>query len=321
MAYNEGPIFENVGRIVYGTGLDGTITLDGTSTVLGIAPVTVGGRKKYFLSRDITPENVTVNSGVDLIPNGYRIYIRNKLTIQSNATVNMDGADANGITGGPGIGNVTVDPALTSFGRGTLHMVAGKGGDGRTANGTNQAGLSATNTPIYTLKAYSGGSGGGVGGGAPGAGGTSTIITVPGAAGTDLTYMFTEPIMAMTGKVFTSNFFPISGGPGGGGGATSAPGGGGISGAGGAGGGCVLICAYELENNGIISANGGRGANATANPAGGGGGGAGGWVSVVFRYMTKQGTITASGGLAGASINATSAATDGASGYVTITRA
>lgn len=305
MAYNAGTLFDNVGRLVYGDGSDGTLTFDGSSTVLGISPVTAGSRYNYTLTRDITAENITINSTVDLLPNGFRIYVRNKLTIQTNATINMNGGNANGSTAGPGYTNL-----------GSLNVSGIAGAAGKTQNGAAQAGTSATAGPTNVLVATTGGNGGAVSGGVSGAGGTSTIIAA-GLSG-DLTYIAKQLFFATTGKAGLNNYYSINGGPGGGGGAIA--GSTGASGGGGAGGGAVLICAYELDNSGTISANGGNGGNATGDPAGGGGGGGGGWVSVVTRFLTKQGTITANGGSAGGGTNQTVGATNGPSGFVNILR-
>lgn len=311
MAYNTGTIFDNAGRMIYGDGSDGSLTFDGTTTILGIAPVSTGGRFTYMLTRDITAESITVNSTVDVLPNGYRIYVRNKLTIQSNATINMNGGNADGVTAGTGYTNL-----------GSLFVTSVAGAAGRTAGGAAQNGLGATAGPTSALVAITGGNGGSVTGGTTGAGGTSSLpAALSGLSGSDWTYFFKSLFTATTGKVIGSTFISPSGGPGGGGGAITA--GTGTSGAGGGGGGAVLICAYELDNSGTISAKGGNGGNYTGTPtgAGGGGGGGGGWVSVVARFFTNQGTITANGGSAGAGINQVIGATNGANGTVNILRA
>lgn len=313
MAYSYGPVTDNSSRGFYGDGSDGTITFDGTTTILGIVPVSSGGRYSYTLVRDIKPENMTVNSTVDILSSGYRIHVRNKLTLQSNSTINMNGGNASGITSGTGYTN-----------QGSLNVTSIAGGAGKNQNGAAQAGNPAGSGPTNTLIAISGGNGGAVSGGATGAGGTSILMNIPSMGGSDYTYLFKNVIFAITGKVLNGTasniegYKPINGGPGGGGGAIA--GSTGASGAGGGGGGGVLVYAYELDNSGTISANGGNGSNGTGDPAGGGGGGAGGWVSVIVRYMTKQGTITANGGSAGGSVNPTVGATNGAGGYVNVVR-
>lgn len=56
---------------IYGTGLDGDVTISTNTT----------------LTSDKFYNNLTVNSGVLLNPNGYRIFVRNILTLGSSATI------------------------------------------------------------------------------------------------------------------------------------------------------------------------------------------------------------------------------------------
>lgn len=69
---------------IYGTGMDGDATLDGSSTVLGMIPVS----SVYSMTSDLYFNNLTINSGVRLSPNGYRIFVKNILTFAGdNATI------------------------------------------------------------------------------------------------------------------------------------------------------------------------------------------------------------------------------------------
>jgi hypothetical protein len=68
---------------VYGTGADGNITLDGTTTVLGMVP----SSSVYSMTRDMYFYNLTINTGVRLAPNGYRIFVENVLTFNTNSTI------------------------------------------------------------------------------------------------------------------------------------------------------------------------------------------------------------------------------------------
>jgi hypothetical protein len=69
---------------VYGTGMDGNHTLDGTTAVLGMTP-TAG---VYTMTRDLFFNNLTINTIVRLMPNGYRIFVKNTLTFAgNNATI------------------------------------------------------------------------------------------------------------------------------------------------------------------------------------------------------------------------------------------
>lgn len=69
---------------IYGTGEDGNATLDGSSTVLSMTP----SSNVYSMTRDLYLQNLTINSGVRLAPNGYRIFVKNILTFAGdNATI------------------------------------------------------------------------------------------------------------------------------------------------------------------------------------------------------------------------------------------
>ena len=68
---------------VYGTGADGDATLDGTTTVLSMAP----SSSVYSMTQDMYFNNLTINAGVTLKPNGYRIFVKNLLTFGGNNSI------------------------------------------------------------------------------------------------------------------------------------------------------------------------------------------------------------------------------------------
>jgi hypothetical protein len=68
---------------VYGTGNDGSVTMDGSTIVIGVTPST----NVYTMSRDTYFYNLTINSGVRLNPNGYRVFVKNQLILSSSATI------------------------------------------------------------------------------------------------------------------------------------------------------------------------------------------------------------------------------------------
>jgi hypothetical protein len=69
---------------VYGTGMDGDAVLDGSTTVLGMAP----SASVYTMTRDMFFDDLTLNASVRLAPNGYRIFVKNVLTFAgNNATI------------------------------------------------------------------------------------------------------------------------------------------------------------------------------------------------------------------------------------------
>lgn len=76
--YNESPSH------VYGTGSDGDATLDGSTTVLGMAP----SASVYSMTRDMFFNDLTLNTSVRLAPNGYRIFVKGTLRFAgTNATI------------------------------------------------------------------------------------------------------------------------------------------------------------------------------------------------------------------------------------------
>lgn len=75
--YNEGA------DSVYGTGADGDRVLNGTTTILGMAPAS----SVYTMTQDLYFNDLTINAGVRLAPNGYRIFVKNMLTLAANASI------------------------------------------------------------------------------------------------------------------------------------------------------------------------------------------------------------------------------------------
>jgi len=294
MAYNTGNVFDAIGGAFFGDGSDGNLVFDNVTTVLGISPAS----GIYTLNRDIFAQDMTVSS-CSVFTNGYRVYVRGKLTISSGASIQCNGKDAVG--GGAG---------LSYTNAGTLWVSGIDGRAGVAANGSAQVGINAG--PLTgSCIGGTGGRGGGITGAAGGTGSTQT---------SNNNFSYGNVILLTTGKAFIGSYTHINGGGGGGSGAIS--GASGFSGGGGGGGGVVLICAYTLDNLGTISANGGKGGDATGSPsaAGGGGGGNGGLVLVSYRSLANLGTITAAAGLAGAGVSETLAASAGAVGRVVTTR-
>jgi hypothetical protein len=72
--------FLNSADPIYGTGMDGDAVLDGSTTVLSMAP----SASVYTMTRDMFFNNLTLNTSVRLAPNGYRIFVKNILTFAGN---------------------------------------------------------------------------------------------------------------------------------------------------------------------------------------------------------------------------------------------
>ena len=69
---------------VYGTGADGDATLDGTTTVLSMAP----SASVYSMTQDMYFNDLTINASVRLAPNGYRIFVKGTLKLLgTNSTI------------------------------------------------------------------------------------------------------------------------------------------------------------------------------------------------------------------------------------------
>ena len=266
-----------------GNGSDGSLVFDGTSTILGIVP----SGNIYTLSRDIYPENMTVNSGVTIRPSGYCIFVRTKLsnagTIQFNGSIGANGSAGVNANGGTSFAN-----------QGTLNVSGGGGGAGRFTTGVGNAGSGSGGNNVAGSAGGDGGAGGVSGGGAGNA----------SAAPSSALGQIKDIGFVARRRLLNANALAAANcGGGGGGGGVNLQAGTGSSGAGGGAGGAILIVCTILDNTGgVISADGGPGGNAVGTvdaQVGGGGGGAGGWVFVASSYVIAQGTIRANGGLLG----------------------
>jgi len=90
--------------IVYGTGNDGSVTFDGSTTILSIAPAS----SVYTLTRDIFCYNMTISANVRINPNGYRIFVKNLLSLGNGSLIGFTtGFAGTGSIAGGGIGPVT----------------------------------------------------------------------------------------------------------------------------------------------------------------------------------------------------------------------
>jgi hypothetical protein len=68
---------------IYGTGMDGSVTLDGTTTILSMAP----SSSVYTMTRDIYCYNLTINASVTLKTAGYRLFVKNILTLNASSVI------------------------------------------------------------------------------------------------------------------------------------------------------------------------------------------------------------------------------------------
>ncbi|MFO0824982.1 MAG: hypothetical protein U0792_17985 [Gemmataceae bacterium] len=143
---------------VFGDGSDGSLTYDGSTTILGMAPVA----NVYTLTRDIWASTITVNNGVTIKPAGFRIFCSGTLT--NNGTIQNDGGNGGsgtstlaGAAGTAGAANETWGPS-----NGTDTTAGAAGARVTTASRTN--GAAATGLTPACIGG-SGGSGGSATGG------------------------------------------------------------------------------------------------------------------------------------------------------------
>ena len=295
----------------FGSGSDGTYTLDGTQAA--VANLFSKNSNTYTLLKDASFLNLTINNGITLITNGYTFSVSGVLT--NAGTIHNNGTAGSGINGGiGGVGN-TLTAGVTGSNGGIQGTYVGSAyGGGAGVDGVSK-------NPSIGSGGVAGGiggtySGGGTSGGA-GVAGTSTAENL--VVNKPITYIGATTLVSGSETSITNSYlmaygatslYPISSsaGSGGGGGGGSGSGntndrGGNGGGAGGAGG-IVEITAQTIVNTGSILSNGGNGANGgdastDGGGGGGGGGGSGGSVVLIYKTLTDSGTIAANGGTGG----------------------
>lgn len=272
-----------VGRDQFGDGSDGTVTIPAGTTTL---------------TRDMYYDNLTILAGRFLRTAGYRVFVRNTLTIAATGGIHNDGTagpDGDG-TGNPG-GAGAPDGSLIGGQQGGTSQVFNDGG----------AGGDVTSMSL-------GGDGGDGGDGSDGQnGGAGGVVTPPDAQAGGWRHLDA----ALGYLTSAAGVQAITGGAGGG------AGGGGDSGDGGSGGGgagVLVVWARIIANAGFIRSHGGDGGDAYTGPDaagnGGGGGGGGGPVFLVCRQYSGAGTVTSAGGGGGAGFGTGADGEDGDGGEV-----
>jgi len=145
---------------LFGSGIDATIILSddngGSSTfnessygvdgadgvrVLLNGPENNDGKREstqhWHMKNDIYCQNFTLNSPCTLFTNGFRLFVKDTLTIASGATISNDGFDASGGQGGEGGGPVGGGGNLSAGSDGTQ---GGGGGNGAGGQGAQDGG-------------------------------------------------------------------------------------------------------------------------------------------------------------------------------------
>lgn len=265
---------------IFGDGSDGAVTLDGSTTYntwSGLAGST------YTMTRDVFCTSLTVNAGVTLLPNNFRVFCTG--AVINNGLFSADGHAglANGTNGS------SLGAQITTGGR--------AGGAGQTTTGSAGA-ASNVGSPA----------GGAGGAGASGSGGAGGVTQSSG------TYFYRSIATAVSGSLFFQGTpYPVTGGAGGGGGGgdTTHTGGGG-----GGGGGVILAVAHSVTNSGTMSAGGGGGGTPATGNCGGGGGGTGGQILTYTLSAWTAGTTNVAGGVPGGGVGSGTTGTTGGVGTV-----
>ena len=304
---------------LFGDGSDGDVVISGDTS----------------LSSDMFYDDLTINTGVNLNPAGYRIFVKGTLTLTGTATINRPGTNGgNGANGSSGTGGAggTAGAVLAA---GSISGAPAGGAGGNSSGGAGTVGSNGTDTAKSIGVTPGGPAGaGGVGGKTDG-----TQFTNGGAAGTVGTQTGTvfnkihTGIAAYrlyddSGTAFLTSTPSQAGAGGGGAGQTdggSQGGGGGGGGASGGSGGIVIVFARIITGTGTIKASGGNGGNGGngvngggGNAGGGGGGGAGaggdGGVAIRVYSSLTSATITAPAGSLGTKGNLGTGSGTGGSG-------
>lgn len=99
---------------VYGSAADGSQTLDGSATVLGMAP----SSSVYTATRDLYFYNLILSDSVRLNPAGYRIFVQNVLTLGNLSVIgHTAGFSTTGsVQQGGAANNATTSPVAHSLG-------------------------------------------------------------------------------------------------------------------------------------------------------------------------------------------------------------
>jgi hypothetical protein len=268
------------GTAVFGSGVDGKQTFDGTSTItLWNGTTLAPASTVYTLTQDLwLADGSSLVATATIKTAGFRIFCNGNFIV--NGTISYNGNAA--VT-------TTVGAALTPTGTISTSTIGSVGG---------AAGVTGTS--------WVGGNGGalsaGIGGGTGGVGGSGDAATYAGGNGGVITAAtaaqalpFSSPL-ALLPRVMgtTALILPTSGSGGGGGGGDGTHNGG----AGGGGAGIIVVASRLLTGTGNIQAIGGAGSAGTTEAStapGGGGGGGGGVIFIVSPSVQVQQVSVAKG--------------------------
>ena len=131
---------------VYGSAADGSQTLDGSATVLGMAP----SSSVYTATRDLYFYNLILSDSVRLNPAGYRIFVQNVLTLGNLSVIgHTAGFSTTGsVQQGGAANNATTSPVAHSLGGSSATYNA-------TAPTAATGGTDYYKQPFQAIKGYS----------------------------------------------------------------------------------------------------------------------------------------------------------------------
>ena len=279
----------------FGSGADGDVTLSASTS----------------LSRDMSYNNLTINTGVILNPNGFRIFVKGTLSVSGTGKIASNGnAGGAGGAGGSGTTGAGGTAGAVAYSVGTLPIpLIGSVGGISPINGNGATGTAGTN--LAKVLGSDGVAGGKGGNGLSGNGaGTSTAGIKTGTAyNLPINIINAINLFDLSGTTITQLGIAPSGAGGSAGGGGNSNYGGGGGGGSGSSGGVVFVAAKNISTCYFeaIGGAGGTGGNGTANSGGGGGGGAGGNGGVIILiYNSGSGITTSVAGGTGGAINGVS---------------
>lgn len=280
---------------IFGTGADGAVDFDGSSTTYYYPFSTYNASTlTYTLTRDVYATTFAVRFDYTLETSGYRIFATD--SILNEGVIQNNGGNASGTTAGAGAA-------------GGFFKAGGTGATGIAAGAAGADGPAPVLPTANTLLGNFGARGAAarlslsirVGNNAVLASAAAPLPAIGGAGleGNIMSYM--SPFIPSGTAANTQLQWSMGGGAG----AKSAVGTAASSGGGGGGGGVIFLCSYAVTNNGNIYAKGGNGGNAagTGGTFGGGGGGGGGVVAFTTSraYTVDTSLVDVSGGTGGTS--------------------
>lgn len=302
--WNRPAAYTNLNYPFFGDGLDGSLTFDGTTTILGIVP----SANTYVLTHDIAGTTITVNSGVSIRFAGYRMMATTSIT--NNGTK----------VGNYGIDAVGSSPAA-ACGAGVIGTgVSGVAGSVGPNNGTGGIASGGVYTGFPTLAAAAAGAGGGSGQGGGGGGAGAQTGGTGGATTRASTitgrFSLAAGSTGQSERGTTQFTWASSGGSG------AVTGGTNGASAGTGGGGCLTYVAAPLitGTGRFTSAGGAPGTTTLGNSTGvgGSGGSGGGWIVIIYATRTGSLSIDANGSSPAAPAGTGNTGGSGGNGIVTL---